>query len=1159
MTKILGLDLGVASIGWAFIEKDTEGNGKITKSGVRVIPSSREETSVFSNFQQGKPASFAAERTSKRGMRRNIFRRNLRKQRLRKLLAENGMAPANLESSNPLAIWELRAKSRKEKITLNEIGLVLMHLNNRRGFKSNRKANTEESNSQWMENVHANSSALRKGELTVGSLHFQNLKSNPRYSTKNRIFKRADYQSEFDEIWETQAINYSDVLSDELKLKIGDYTIFYQRPLKSAKHLLSNCRYEKGHKVVPRSSPLFQYFRSFQKILDFRATDPLGFVSPLNKEERERMYNLVDSPKDLDKKGNLSEAKIRKLFELGKEYDLNFEKIEGCRTKKSIYDALVANGVDPSPWLEFDPLYAGAHYDRQPLYKLWHVLYSIDDPEDLRNTLCNKFGFDLETARSLMAIDLEGDYGALSTRAMKKILNAFRSFPEDASAGVNLAGYKHSDSETLEERETRELIDQIPHIKKNDLRNPVVEKVLNQLITLVNMVVQHPELGRPDEIRVELARELKANAEARNRMDKGIRKATKENEEIRTILRKEFGIPKPSRRDIIRYRCWIEQGFQCLYSGQAIPMSELYVGELYELDHIIPRSRMYDDSRANLVIVRSQENKEKDNRTAHDYMEAKGKEAYESYLSRIKSLYSSGYVNRGKSLEKGIGRKKRDYLMMKQKDIPSDFIDRQLRESQYIVKEAVIHLKKVCRNVTSTTGSVTDLLRHQWGVDDLFRKIQMPKYREWGLTYIEEEDPKTKGKEKIKDWSKRLDHRHHAMDAIVVAFTTQGMIQRLNNMNKVFDDYNQMKLSVRRFELPWEGFRSDVEEALESIFVSFRNRRRIASKSKNIYKVKGQKRTQITSTPRGPLHEATIYARKLLNQGKAVRLNKRFDPKMVELIIDKNIQELVRNRLNENHNRPELAFGQLKKEPIVYKGNEIESVLVYDEVFSKRVKLNPDFSQLDSILDVDIKRAVKNHLAKFDNNPKEAFKDLENNPVWYNENHDIAIKSLNIQARASNLAALHENSEGIKRDFVITGNNHHMAIYKTENGKAFDVVVSFWEAFERSQQSEAVVRQSMVVEGSDETAHLVTHFMINDLVLIDCDLSEINPNSLEGRKILSKHLYRVQSLSKGDVFFRHHLESKPDNPNAVERITSMSNLIQRVQKVHINALGELDG
>lgn len=1151
--KILGLDLGVASIGWAFIKEYVNQKPEIVDMGVRVIPATKDESSVFLDFEKGKPASFSKERTTKRGIRRNNFRWKLRRDRLIKILKEHKMFDAQtLEQEQPHEIWELRAKAVTEQISLVELGRVLLHINQKRGFKSNRKANTaEDEGTEFKQALSSNMQILEERNQTIGQYLFEELSKTPSFSSKNKTFSRSGHIDEFERIWETQA-KYHSALTEDLKNEIGERTIFYQRPLKSAKHLLSNCRFEKHHKVIARSSPLFQYFRSFELVLNLRFTDSLGTDRPLTNEEMKLLLQHLTVPNlkssMLDKKHDLTEAKIRKLIDgLGKEYECSHSKIEGCRTLRAIHLVLEEHGVDSEQWIDFNPL--AEKPDEQKSYQLWHCLYSIESPEDLRRTLCEKFGFDITTANALMRIKLEDDYGSLSSRAIKRILKAFNEFPENAAHGVLMAGYKSSDSETQEERATRELLDQLPHLKKGELRNPVVEKVLNQLITLVNEIIASDEFGRPHEIRIELARDLKSGAKERKRKEQAINKARKENEEIRDILSKEFGIKRPSRQDIFRHRCWIEQKHQCLYSGDPIPRSKLFSDAEYDLDHIIPRARMYDDSFANRVLVKTSENRTKSDATAFDFMSGKGDSKLNEYKVRVKSLYDEGTGRKSGELQKpGIGRAKRDFLLMPANEIPQDFIDRQLRESQYIVKAAMKLLKQVCREVTPTAGKITDLLRHQWGLTDLLKEMQIPKYREWGLTETVD------GQERIKDWSKRLDHRHHAVDALVVACTTRSFIQKLNTLNALYeDDDPTVRLSIRNIEEPWAGFRKDAKEATEAILVSFRNRRRVATWSKNRIKQRGGKsHKQRVLVPRGFLHLETVYGERLVDRGRILKINKRLTRSDAELIINRKVREAIINRLSKFNNDSEAAFKNIKKAPLYIDEKRIDEVRVYDRIFVYRQNLNDQFKKTNAIVDPEIRAVVEAHLQAHGNDAKKAFGNLEENPVWYNKSKGIQIRSVNVQQKAEDLVPVRTKEDGTPKDFVFTRNNHHIAFFIDEKGKAYDEVITFWDAYERKRQG-----LSEYPEKSSKGDRKVFHLKINDLVLIDLNPNEADFQSKKGRQEVSKHLFRVQKLASGDVSFRHHLETTLDNKRTEVRITSAKMMVERIHPVRHDILGRL--
>ncbi len=315
--KILGLDLGVASIGWAFIKESSDNNPEIVDMGVRVIPATKDETSVFREFEKGNPASFSKERTTKRGIRRNNFRWKLRRERLVKLLKEQGMYDETLvQTEHPLAIWALRAKAAEEQISLTELGRVLLHMNHKRGFKSNRKAGTvEDEATDFKQALSSNMQVLKVRKQTIGQYLYDELKKDPAFTSKGITFARKGHLEEFEAIWETQSTHHKE-LNDELKVKIGEQTLFYQRPLKSAKHLLSNCQFEKGHKVIARSSPIFQYFRSFEQLVNLRFKTSLNHERVLHNDELSLLLQHLTVPNldgsKLDAKHDLTRSSDKK-------------------------------------------------------------------------------------------------------------------------------------------------------------------------------------------------------------------------------------------------------------------------------------------------------------------------------------------------------------------------------------------------------------------------------------------------------------------------------------------------------------------------------------------------------------------------------------------------------------------------------------------------------------------------------------------------------------------------------------------------------------------------------------------------------------------------------------------------------------------------------
>ncbi|MFM7858991.1 MAG: type II CRISPR RNA-guided endonuclease Cas9, partial [Flammeovirgaceae bacterium] len=321
------------------------------------------------------------------------------------------------------------------------------------------------------------------------------------------------------------------------------------------------------------------------------------------------------------------------------------------------------------------------------------------------------------------------------------------------------------------------------------------------------------------EIRVELARELKNSAVEREKIFKGQIKSQKINEAIKKKLLDE-GI-LVTERNILKYKLYEEQKFMSPYTkDKIIPLSSLFDDRLYDIDHIIPKSRYFDDSFSNKVVCETSINEEKGNRTAWEYITQQN--------SLLGICSEADYVQHvGKVF---YGRKKRNLLLEK---IPTNPVERQKKDTQYISVAVKDELAKIVGsdNVKTSTGEVTSFLRSRWGLRELLMKLTQDRFKQmewWDMNpetgapheeWVKMEFDKTKNKKvlRIKNWSKRYDHRHHAVDALTVALTEEGHIRRLNNLNKYLQDeltarQDKFKLEVKEGETLLEAF-FNLEEA----------------------------------------------------------------------------------------------------------------------------------------------------------------------------------------------------------------------------------------------------------------------------------------------------------------------------------------------------------
>ena len=1173
MKKILGLDLGTTSIGWAFVHLDEDNPVKSKiKSGVRITPVTADERQ---EFNAGQAISTTANRTLKRGMRKNLDRYQLRRERLRKILNREGWLTLNESSALKQTdeIWRLRSNAATEEITLRELSLVLLHLNKKRGFKSNRKeaAKEGEKDTAFKAAIKESDRAVKELGYTIGQWvneqnHERNTISEKVY--RNITWSRALHREEFDVIWSKQA-KFHKELTDELYKEIGDYTIFYQRRLKSQKGKLSNCQFydsteKEGirKKVIPASSPLFELFRLWQDVnnLDIKLAEnrvsidlPLEFkvsvVSKLiNLEEMYRFFGNKKNPEPLKKKISATDLKKMAAKAFGgknSDYLVNLEELHPATAWLSIQKATRDSGYYKVDFSDFSYLLDGKEYNDQPLMRLWHLMYSLEEEVDLQAALTKEFEMTEEQSQHFLKLVFKEGYGSLSSKAIKQILPHLME-GHNYSEACKLAGFRHSTYETTEESKKRELATKLNHLKRGKLRNPVVEKIMNQLVNVVNGILEHEEMGRPDEIHIEMGRELTATAKQRENMSRSMRSSAKRREEIRTLLQKEFGLKQVSRNDILKYRLGEETNWISLYTGKPIEKSKVFLTGEYDIEHIIPKSRLFDDSFGNKTLCESEVNRAKGNITAFDYMESLGEDQLQAYINRVRQYSEKGgnkQIKYGKELK----------LFMKRADIPDDFISRQLNESRYIAREALKLLQPLCRKpIVTTGGTLTSHLRKQWGLEDIIKEINLPKYKELGLV------SKTKNKggkqfDIIKGWSKRDDHRHHAVDAITVALTTAGAVQRIDRLNQYLGDYRDFRDSdtykegLRNIECAVPNIRELTHESLASLLVSHKPGKKVATWSKSTHKVKGGKSTRKILTPRGQLHQETVYGKNKV-KGPLIELQKVTDP---ELIIDKDIREAFKLRLATSTQPIKKEFGKtaLKKRPFLIQGKEITELHCWEEYYSIRTAIDEKLD-ISKVIDEQIKYILFERLRENENDKKKAFTNLEENPIWFDEQKGISIKKVKIKARPNSLQALRTSEEtGRPKDFIAPNNNHHIAIYKQADGKLTSRLVTVMAAVHRKQEGLPVVNENL----PDHT--YITHFIVNELF-------SFNKEIPDSKAELSNDLWRVQKLSslgygKVNIVFRHHLETTLTRKSqfAEKHIQSIAKLPSI--KHRINALGDI--
>ena len=1117
-----------------------------------------------------------------------------------------------------LNLYALRSSALSNQLEMADVVTVLCEVNA-----------AIASSSGYLGEISDRSKALHFNHQTVGQYLVAQLDADSSKSLKNKVFYRQDYLDEFEIIWEMQA-RFHPELTPQRKKEIRDVVIFYQRALKSQKSLVACCElesrtltYTKGGrshtvtispKVCPKSSFLFQEFKIWQVLNDLLVcNEDTGEKRPLSMEEKTALYG------ELSVKKSLSKTEALKVLSLkSRHWDLNRDKIEGNATQAALFAAyqtiidmsghgeydfgkMPANQVREivegvfgglgfnTSVLTYDTSLPNKEMGKQDAFLLWHLLYSYDDGKAVSGIggLVEKIAALLhcgkEYAKVLVDVTFPSDYGNLSAKAIQRLLPYMREGMK-YSAACEAVGYRHSKhSLTVDELKNKECKDYLSLLPRNSLRNPVVEKILNQMINVVNQVVD--VYGRPDEIRVEMARELKKSAKEREQMTADIGKTTTEHERIRTLLQSEFGILHVSRNDIIRYKLYEElkgNGYKTLYSKTYIPREKLFSKE-FDIEHIIPQARMFDDSFSNKTLEARTANIEKSDLTAFDYVESKyGAEGVVDYKKRVDDLWKSG----------AIGRTKHTKLLMKTCEIPDNFLSRDLRDTQYIARKAREVLEDLVPVVTATTGAVTDRLREDWGLIDVMQELNWDKYDKLGLT---EEWPDKDGRRirRIKNWTKRNDHRHHAMDALVIAFTKPSYIQYLNNMNarsdkagsiygieqkELFRD-NHNKL---RFKAPFNDFRNEAKRHLGNILASVKAKNKVVTRNVNKSKRKqGETLSVVQLTPRGQLHNETVYGSILRYVTAEEKVGSNFGYEQIAHVCNQRYREALLRRLDAFGGDAKKAFtgkNSLDKNPLYLEDNrtmvpsKVKTVRL-ETIYTVRKNVAPDLN-VDKVVDKKIREILKQRLQTYDNDPKKAFVNLEENPIWLNEEKRIAIKRVTITG-VSNAVALHDKKDvagkpildeaGQKQpvDFVSTSNNHHVAIFCDSSGDWQEHIVSFYEAVERANQHLPAIDRDYKKE---EGWQFLFTMKQNEYFVFPNPVTGFNPEEVdlknpENYALISPNLFRVQKLSTKYYVFRHHLETTVDDNNSLRDITwkriQTVNGLKGMVKVRVNHIGQI--
>ncbi len=894
----LALDLGSTSLGWAMIRLNANNEPcAVIKAGVR----------IFSNGRNPKDgSSLAVTRREARAMRRRRDRLLKRKARMMRTLIEYGFFPAEeaerkaLETMNPYA---LRAKGLIEALTPVEFGRALFHINQRRGFKSNRKTDKKDNDSGALksainklretlktENCRTIGEWLNKRDVagqTVRARYHQDKIIKDDGKTKidkyyDLYIDRAMIEHEFDELWKKQTELNPMLFNEKARDDLKD-VLLYQRKLKPVKP--GRCTFIPDDERAPLALPSTQRFRMYQEVNNLRILREGLKEEPLTLKQRDDLIAALEA------NSKRTFTQIKKLLGIGGAVQFNFEDPKREELKGNTTSAILSkNEHFGSAWFMFDEAKQDA---------IVMQLVKEENEARLVRWLQDETGIDEKRAETIANAGLPEGYGSLCAKALARILPELRRDVVTYDKAVQAAGFEHHNrlnqnaeipgitfkAESVDqdtgEIKTFHIFNELPYYgeylqrhvgfgsgnpedpaekRYGKIANPTVHIGLNQVRLVVNALIKR--YGHPCEVIVELARDLKQSKEQRDEENKQQAKNQERNKRLRTAIAGALQISEERvrRDDIEKMIMWEELSSDpadrhCPYSGAQISAAML-LSDAVEVEHILPFSQTLDDSLNNKTVALRQANRIKGNRTPweaqHDFA-AQGWD-YQDILSRAEHMPKAKCY---RFAEDGYKRWLKD---------DAGFLPRALNDTRHLSRVAREYLNLICPNTRVIPGRMTAMLRGKFGLNDVL-----------GLNGDKN----------------RNDHRHHAVDACVIGVTDQGLLQRFAKASASARE-QQLNRLVDNMPLPWESYREHVQRAIGAIWVSHKP----------------------DHSHEGAMHNDTAYG--LRGEGK-VSLHKMVDGKRERIEDNLKVIEISNAKTAERHGL--LPTG----EPKPYKGYKGDS------------------------------------------------------------------------------------------------------------------------------------------------------------------------------------------------------------------------------------------
>lgn len=790
MKYIIGLDMGIASVGYATLLLDEK------EQPCRIL---KMNSRIFEAAEHPKDgSSLAAPRRTNRGMRRRLRRRRLRKEQIRNLITVKEIMSSEeidaiYNSGKELTdIYEIRAESLDRLLNKEEFVRLMIHLSQRRGFKSNRKVDASNSKSEsgkLLIAVKNNREQMNeKGYRTIGEMLYKDERfaANKRNKADDysNTFSRAEYENEIIQIFEAQKKFGNPYATDDFKQTYLDIYLsqraFDDGPGGNSPYagnqiekMLGKCTFEDNEYRAVKASYSFEYFNLLSKVNAIKIIGA-GGKRALTDAERESVIALAFA------KNTVTYASLRKELKLA---DDEFFNISYGRDDKS------SEEVEKKTKFAYLPAYhtfkkaygqAFVNWSTEKKNVLGYALTVYKNDNRIVAYL-TEHGFEKAEIDVALTLPSFTKTGNLSVKALDKMIPYLEQgmlYNEACSA----AGYNFKADDTSKRMFLPANAKDAPEL--DDIRNPVVRRAVSQTIKVINAIIR--ECGEsPTFVNIEIARELAKSFNERKKTEKEQKENQEKNEKIMERLRNEFHILKPTGQDLIKLKLWEEQDGRCPYSQKPISIEKLFDVGYTDIDHIIPYSICFNDTYNNKVLVLSAENRMKGNRLPMQYLDGKRQDDFRLWVNsaHLRKRKKENMLRESYTEEDKNGWKKRN-----------------LQDTQYMASFMLSYLKKYLalqpseqgrkNQIISVNGRATDYLRKRWGVQ---------KIRENGDT-------------------------HHAVDAAVIACVTQGMIKRISEYakyketefqhpetNEFFDVDRKTGEVINRFPLPYPDFRKELD------------------------------------------------------------------------------------------------------------------------------------------------------------------------------------------------------------------------------------------------------------------------------------------------------------------------------------------------------------